>query len=160
MINFHCQHSWRKSLLFRCKLINNGVLQIDMCLRIQNLKKIGNWFTNKGTRAISVRDVFNKNIVVQTFDKNFYFSDAIYSIKHNSKVLILGVGNRFRNEGAQAISVRSVFNSFPTKKYIYVLGLSLSSPKHVLLRHRRERLKNDVRPFTHDSHNMRERSSQ
>ena len=47
----------------RIKVPLYGILQIDVCLRIQNLKKIENWFTNKGTRAISVRGVFNKNIV-------------------------------------------------------------------------------------------------
>ena len=57
----------------------------------ESLKKIRNRFTNKGTRTFSVRDVFNKIIVVCTHDENRYFSDANYSIKHNSKVLLEGV---------------------------------------------------------------------
>ena len=62
-----------------------------MSLRIQNLKKIGNWFTNKGARAISIRSVFKKNVVKALMAKKSYFSDAIYSIKHNIKVLFYGI---------------------------------------------------------------------
>ena len=51
------------SIKHNIKVLLYGILQIDVCLRIQNLKKIENWFTNKGARAISVRGVFNKNIV-------------------------------------------------------------------------------------------------
>ena len=60
-----------------------------MCISgFRIFKKIENWFPNKGAIAISVRGVFNKNIVIGTHDENHYFSDANYSIKHNSKVLI------------------------------------------------------------------------
>ena len=47
-----------------------GILQIDVCLRIQNINKIENWLKNKGARAISVRGVFNKNIVKPLVAKN------------------------------------------------------------------------------------------
>ena len=51
------------SIKHNIKVLLYGILQIDVCLRIQNLKKNENWFTNKGIRAISVRGDFNKNIV-------------------------------------------------------------------------------------------------
>ena len=41
------------------------------------LKKIENWFTNKGARAISVRGVFNKNIVKALAAKNATFQMQI-----------------------------------------------------------------------------------
>ena len=51
------------SIKHNIKVLRFGILQIDVCLRIQNLKKIENWFTNKGAKAISVRGVFNKNSI-------------------------------------------------------------------------------------------------
>ena len=63
----HCENRYfsdaNYSIKHNSNVLLSSVLQINMCLRIQNLKKIGNWFTNKGTRAISIRGVFNKNIV-------------------------------------------------------------------------------------------------
>ena len=38
------------------KVLLYGILEIDVFL-------IENWFTNKGARAISIRGVFNKNLV-------------------------------------------------------------------------------------------------
>ena len=75
------QYSWQK-LLFSdanysikqyIKVLLYGILKIDVCLQIQNLKKIENWFTNKGARAISIRGDFNKNIVKALAVKNTTF---------------------------------------------------------------------------------------
>ena len=68
MTYFRCQHLRQKhyfsdanySTNLNIKVLHYGFLQIDVCPRIQNLKKIENWLTNKGARAISVRGVFNK----------------------------------------------------------------------------------------------------
>ena len=39
------------------------LLEVDMCLRIQNLNFLcANLLKNKGARAISVRGVFNKKV--------------------------------------------------------------------------------------------------
>ena len=85
------------------------------------LKKIENWFTNKGAIAISVRCVFNKN----HSRRKSLLSDANYSIKHNINILLYSIlqidvclriqnlkkiENWFKNKGAIAISVRCVFN--------------------------------------------------
>ena len=51
------------SIKHNIKVLLYGILQIDVCLRIQNLKRNEKFITNKGTRAISIRGVFNKNIV-------------------------------------------------------------------------------------------------
>ncbi len=50
---------------------------MDVCLRIQNLKEIENWFTNRGARANSVRGVFNKNIIMALAAKNATFQMKI-----------------------------------------------------------------------------------
>ena len=49
------------SIKHNINILLYSILQIDVCLRFQNLKKIENWFTNEGAIAISVRCVFNKN---------------------------------------------------------------------------------------------------
>ena len=42
------------------KVLIEDILDVDMCLRIQNLKKIANLLKNKGIRAISIKGG-NKN---------------------------------------------------------------------------------------------------
>ena len=66
------------SIKHNIKVLLYGILQIDVCLRIQNLKKIENWFTNKGARAISIRGVFIKNIVKVLMAKIANFKIQIF----------------------------------------------------------------------------------
>merc|ERR1712105_438258 len=46
------------------KVLIQDILDVDMCLRKQNLKKIANLLKNKGVTAISVNGVFNKKFQI------------------------------------------------------------------------------------------------
>ena len=48
------------SIKYNTNILLYNILQIDVYLRFQNLKKIENWFTNEGAIVIFVRCVFSK----------------------------------------------------------------------------------------------------
>ena len=85
MTYLRCWHSRQKRyfsdtnylIKHNIKVLLYSIIQTNVCLRIQNLKKIEKWFTNKDARAISVRDVFNKNIVKALTAKNTTFKMQI-----------------------------------------------------------------------------------
>merc|ERR1712105_97475 len=72
MTNFYHWHFWRKSALFYAnysikhnnKVLIYGILEADMCLKVQNIICFSNLLKNKGARAISVRYVSNQKLQI------------------------------------------------------------------------------------------------
>merc|ERR1712074_213274 len=68
----------QNSIKHNSKVLIEDILDIDMCLRKQNLKKTANLLKNKGVTAISVKGVFNKKFQICSNILRSYMIYCVY----------------------------------------------------------------------------------
>ena len=79
------------SINHNSKVLIEDILDVDMCLRKQNLKKIANLLKNKGVRAIFIKGVFNKKLQICSNILRNYMICCVYVCMYGYEMVCISM---------------------------------------------------------------------